>query len=594
MRTHTVAGMVACVILALGPRQGLSQAPSEDLLGTAGRDLTPLVRALNAPQHAPTRARGETGDTPAGAKDGRARFTAFVAGAQRALEAHPELAKQVGAPASEWDPELRDLLVAGYVARGLGAEAWAMAGELVTQDTAAGNDGALAAEQWRTVADHLSSLAESWGLRATGNKGEVLAISVGKGRRAAALVAAVVDTPPAPGGQSAPPGVAGSGALQGVGVATKAGLVAALYALRGLHDSGLRLPGPARLLVGRRGQGAAWRGAKLLRRGGPKRADFFTGGPFPAVNAENGVAVLEVAAPPDPPDSGAVEGAPGFRVLRVDGQAGACRSGGCEASALLHPRTVSQRAAVALARRGLRLYSERHPGVSARVDRDAEPLLRVSVRCDGAAGHSPCDALGAVLTFVNQELGAFPDARGRLLRLVADRVLGSPDGSGLNARLEHASMSGSAVRLLSWAEADDGSATARIELSWPPGRSAAQTLRAAKGAVQAFASAEGGPLTVVGSGADPHDLPVSDPTLRVLLGAYAAQTRKPGAAAGSRAPSAAKGWGPALLFGPLPAQPTDPSAAPRAVTRLSREAFIAALRVYSAAWLRLLDRSGRR
>lgn len=567
----------------------------QDLLGAVGRDLTPLVRALNAPQSVPRRAAPGT-SAPATATattpDGKARFAAFVEGAVRALEAHPELAAEVGAPPHTWDPELRDLLVGGYATRGLGAEAWQLARDLLLEDTQAGADGALSPERWKVVAARLETLASGWGMTAR-RRGDVLELSTGRGRGATALGAAVVDTaPPRPGHTRRP--VRTEGPLTGPGVPTKAGLVAALFALRGVHDAGLETKGRATLVVSPRGQAATERGATLLPRGGRDRADFALGCPFPAVRAENGAGEITVVATPDPPAAATGEGAPGFRVLHIEGTAGTCTTGGCEASASLHPRSVSQRAAVALARRGLRLFAARSPGLEPRVDRDGDPLLRVSVRCGPAGGAaSPCDALASLLTFIDQELGAFPDARGRLVRLVAQRVVALPDGSGLDLALAHPTMPGSAVRLVDWIERPDGACVARLGLGWPPGRSGAQAVERAQRAIAAFAQAEGGPLHSHGAGVSPHELPAEDATLGVLLAAYGAQTRKPGPAIVASVPSAAKGWGPAACFGPLPPTPGGAPLLEQRDSRLTHESFLVAVRVYAAAWLRLLERPTR-
>jgi len=551
-----------------------AEPPPEDLLARAGRDLSPLMRLLNAPT---------VPWEPGPQEDGRQLFARFQAATVRALaESHPTLAEEVGRPPATWAPDLRNLLVWGYLVRAYHQALPRTLQELVSLPTVAQGE-ALEVEPaaWRLFGDRVEQLCKAWGLRASRlEQGRVLAISTtlaAPARARPVTLVAVADTAPAsPEGWKAPPfaGEVRDRRLVGRGAVTKGGLVAALYALRAIQDAGLKLPAPVQLLVVGTGERGRQRQVPLLpaKLLGPRH--FIAVGAFPVTIGERGQARLRIGAPPDTVATLPLEGSPGFKLLGITRQPATPGDPQGWLAARLDPRDTPPGRAATVIRRGLTLWAGQQSAWTGEVREEGDGTLRLELRPEAGA-------LPPLLSLLGGELGVFPDSRGRLARFLAERVTAGPDGSRLGLQLTHPRFPPTELQVLSWQEDGTGEAWAELDVSWPPGLELPQLRERITAAADELARAYRGTLRVSGHGASPHLLDSADPTSRSLLLSYTEATRQEGLPLTAPRASAAKGLKTAPIFGPLGPNATwDPT---QVNEELSVEQLLLAARLYTVA-----------
>lgn len=619
LRRATVSTSLATLLMPLLlfgllplARTGRAEPPVEDLLAKAGRDLTPLVRLLNSPTVPWEPEEGE---------DGPELFARYLAGVQRALEANPELSAEVGQPVTRWAPDLRNLLVWGYVVRAYHQAMAKTLSQLIALPTVAEGERPEVARASRTAfTERLEGLCKSWGLTLRRqDDGRLLEISLPVPGKAEVQVLAVADTAPAaPEGWRHPPfaGALTPREVVGRGAVSKGGLVAALYALKAVRDSRVPLPARPVLLVSFAGEAARQGGKAVLPAKTLAGAAFVAAGAFPVEVGESGLASFTIHSPPDPPGVAPLEGVPGFKLLELTETPGSP----AVASALLDPRETPLRRAEAIARRSLSQWALAHPGTQGTAQVAEDKYLRVTFSAGpaaqpaataqapvpepGMAGGEPAagtlavapappdpleppSALPELLAFLGRELGLFPDWRGRLARFVADRVALARDGRELGLAFAHSRFPATRLAVERWETTPDGGVQVQLTVRWPPGTEPAAVIRSVDRAAAAHAQAEGGTLRVRGHALAPHLLPPEDARLRPLVAAYEEATHKPAYTFTSAIPGVAKGFGPAPVFGPLapghellPGQPDE---------AIGLDELVTAARIYCVAWLKLAD-----
>jgi len=565
------AGLLATlslvVLVALGPA-----ALADDLMAPAGRDLSPLLRLVNSPGGADAGPPAEG----AAAQDaqGRERFARYLAALQRGLEAHPELAAELAEGPARWAPDLREVLVWGYLQRAYGAQMMdrlAVLGAPIPPVAGGAPRGRLA-----DLPRRVGALAKSWGLatREYGAEG-LLELRVGPKRGPA--VAAVADAPT--GADLRVTGALGARRAQGPGAVALGGLVANLYALRALADSGVELKAPVLLLLGSRGPAtASAKGGALPRSLGSLWA-FHPGGSFPLGIAENGLAELTLSTPPDGPGREPLEGSPGYRILEFGADS-------ASATALLDPRAIPLRRAASQARRAIGARRTRQPELDLTVRERDGRLLEVELRLEGELARTE-GAAAVLLELLHSELGIYPDACGRLARFCAEAQSKGAEGQGFGLPAGPAGAPPTRARLLRFARSPEGGAEATILASWAGAQRSADISAAVQAAATRFVTADGGVVDLRGGGLDPHALAAGSPEVVALRQTYAALRGGEPAppAAGSRWPSATKLYGALPVYGPL--QEGESLPADAALQTLGEEQLRRAARLYCSSFLRL-------
>ncbi|MBM4321583.1 MAG: M20 family metallopeptidase, partial [Deltaproteobacteria bacterium] len=534
-------------------------------------------------------------------------------------------------PPPRWAADLRNLLVWGYVVRAYHQVAVRTLSQLVALPTVAEGDGLeVARESRKAFEQRLEQLCRSWGLgfdRLEGGRALRISAVHGPNEAQQLYVLATVDTAGAVAeGWRRPPfaGEVTGGEVVGRGAVAKGGLVAMLLALKAIHDAQLPLPAHPVLLVSFGGEAARRRGIGPLPVKLQSEVAFLAGGAFPVGIGESGLAALVVTAPPDPPGATPREEAPGFKLIEVAVEPAAAGKPAA-AVALLDPRDIPLRRATAIARRSLSQWTLAHSGSAAAVQEAEGRYLRLRFfptlppAGAGAAGRAtaplpepedaaaatgpgapppddPGSALSELLAFLGRQLGVFPDARGRLARFLGTKLALAEDGRELGLALTHpGGFPPTRLRLERWEQdgrqEEAGGARAFLGIRWPPGKSAAEVIRAVSEAAAAYARDEGGALLVRGEGVGPHLLPAEDPRVRILLRAYEEATRQEAFTHTSPTPTVAKGFAPAPVFGPL--APRRSFVPDRPDEAIRQDELISAARIYCVALLRLLDERGK-
>ncbi len=519
------------------PGLALAQATElPDVHQEAGRDLTGLHRLLNS---------GRSDFDPTKG-DGVAAWKAFLTSVRTALAKDTALSREVAGGPGKWKGDVRELLLRGYITRVHGRQMRKTLAEALRHKTLGGSNQAFAA--W------LTSTAKSFGLVAKpfGGQGG-WEISVGGGRKSMAWVTHVDvhDTDAALwskdpwAGQVAGRSVHGRGATGG-----KAGLVAALYALRALHDAAVPLKHTVRLFVstddtqGRKGV-RAW--AKR-RRG--RAATFVLGVPFPPTRGENGIAQLTVSSLPSGEPDAATEG---WRVVSA-ASVRPLHSVPTEASALLDPRGLPARRALGAMRRTLTLMRKSHPKIQPEVQEEGE-YVRLTFRGAPSPAAEPTEARNALAdlgVFLSDYLGLFPDHRGRIVRFLAAYVGLDTRCGALGLSATHAQMPAATCTPVAIQETAQGMEVT-VEARWPMGRTTQDVLRATRDRAEELVQNLGGVLKVRMSGSDPTLAAADAPDLALASDVYRQLLRREPTPRVLRRGTAARHLPGAIGFGPAPA-----------------------------------------
>jgi len=549
-----------------------------DVTAEAGRDLTGLHRLLNSPR---------TELDPVADEDGRATFERFVTSLRKALKPHPKLAGEVPKDPAKWASDIRELLVRGYLARIHYSDLPTALSELVRLRTVSRTRGTAPDDAFEQLDAWLEARCKRFGLGLKRlAKGRAWSVTIGKGKTRLGLVAHVDVFDATPEGWTRDPWagrqagrkVWGRGASGG-----KAGLVTALYALKAVRDSGLRLKGKAVLLVTTAQQGERKDLKAAGKAGRLPKTTIVTGTAFPLSVGEKGAAVVTVrSAPGDEPDAATQ----GWRVVEAHGGTHAEKVPH-DAVALLDPRDLPARRALGALRRNLTLMTKQSPGLDARIEQEGD---YVSVRFAGRTGHASAPELGRnaladLVVFLADYVGVFPDHRGRLLRFLSAHVGQATDGAGLGLRHTHPAMSATTVNLAVLAEGATGP-VATLDIRWPHGRELKQQTAAVRDKARNFVATMGGSLEVTSTGTDPVLVDAEAPLVQTLQGVYRQLVRRDPPLRTLARPTYARLIPGAVAFGPAPAG-TNPD--PEAVDQsMGMEELDLATRVYATSILRLL------
>lgn len=311
--------------------------------------------------------------------------------------------------------------------------------------------------------------------------------------------------------------VLGRGALD-----DKGPLVAALFAIAALHDSGVPLYRHPALVVGT-SEETHWEGIdRLVKARGLPEALFVADGGFPAGIGEKGIATVRVRTQPFV----AAASDPTARVRLV------ALSGGqvsnqvpATAEARLQPRSgaaadlAAQLLARASGRQGMALAVDVNEGA-------------VRVRAEGKAAHSADPAAGHnaiadLVRFLVEDAALEQSPCQGLLALLDARVGLGTSGEGIGVPDAHPAFTPTTVNLGLLQQAEDGSCTATLNVRWPPPRTTEEVVRSIEASLKEAASAAPfGPLSVEvkGGGLDPFLIDEKSTLVSSLLSAYGAVT----------------------------------------------------------------------
>lgn len=308
--------------------------------------------------------------------------------------------------------------------------------------------------------------------------------------------------------------VIGRGALD-----DKGALVASLFAIAALKDSGIPLHRAPVLVVGT-SEETHWEGIdRLVKARGLPSALFVADGGFPAGIGEKGIATVHLKTPAwaaATDDTGAEARLLSLAGGQVSNQVPAT------AEVRLSPAGATTVEALAArleerakAREGMRLSVE--------VVEGAVRVLatgKAAHSADPAAGHN---ALADLVRFLAKDAKVARTPCTGLLAVLDERLGTDTDGAGLGLVDEHPAFTPTTVSLGLFRLEADGSCTATLNVRWPPPRTADEVVRAIEAAVKDAAhKAPGGPfeVTVEGGGLDPFLVDEDSALVRSLLSAY--------------------------------------------------------------------------
>lgn len=404
----------------------------------------------------------------------------------------------------------------------------------------------------------LKQRAEQLGLRFEHTEHVAYEVSAGEGK---ALVGVLVhaDVVPAnePGWRVDPfAGVIESDRVIGRGALDdKGALVATLYALAALHDSGAPLVHRPALIVGT-SEETHWYGIERYQqeRGLP-RALFVADGAFPIGVGEKGITTVEVtsgqaAAAAASSDEGSPSQSEGTILLALHG-GDVSNQVPAEASARLQP---SQESADALSER-LASKASAAEGMQLTIAREGDVVVVKAAGvaahgADPAAGHN---ALSDLIRFLLQNAGLSRTPCVALLEVVDDRLGTSVSGERLGVPDTHPRFTPSTVNLGTARSGDDGACTLALNIRWPPPRDAKSVVASVERALQEGLAARPGapyPVTVSGGGLDPFLVEESSPVIRALVEAYEQVTGEDGAPVTLSGTTYAKAAPGSVTFGP--------------------------------------------
>ncbi len=346
--------------------------------------------------------------------------------------------------------------------------------------------------------------------------------------------------------------VIGRGALD-----DKGPLVAALFALAALKDSGAPLVHTPVLIVGT-SEETHWDGIDRYQKArGLPSALFVADGAFPVGVGEKGISTIRLTANGAPaapetakggPTAGAVASGAVLRALhggevanQVPASASA-RLGPVGQSAAELARALSEEAAAA---EGMRLVV---------VQQGGDVVVRAqgvaAHGADPAAGHN---ALADLLRFLTREAGLVRTPCVALLEVVDERLGTTVSGERLGVPDAHPRFSPSTVNLGTARSDEQGGCTLALNVRWPPPRSAKDVVASVERALSdALAHHPGAPYTlrVEGGGLDPFLVEEDSAIIRGLVEAYEQVTGEDGAPVTLSGTTYAKAAPGSVTFGP--------------------------------------------
>ena len=508
-------------LAALAPGGSFAQGPPintmamPDVHAEAGRDLTGLHRLLNS-------ARTEL--DPQSGQEGKAAFERFLTSIRKAVAKDKALSKEVQGNIGTWKSDVRELVLRGYLTRVHGRSMRDTLSQAVALKTVGGADAGF--DTW------LMETTAGFGLKATAlgkGPGAGWEIVVG-GRKKPVLLVTHVDVEDTDAalwsrdpwaGKLAGRSVHGRGATGG-----KAGLVAALYALRALRDSGTPLKHGVRLYVGTDGTAFPSKQAGLMRWAKTQKsrlATYVLGVPFAATRGESGIARVTVSSPPGGAPDAATQG---WRVVSATSQ-GPRHGLPQTASIILDPRGMSSRRALGALRRTLTLMRKSEPEIQPDVVEDGN-YVKITFRGRPGPAAEPSlgrNALADLTTFLADYLGLFPDHRGRLVRFVSAYVGQTTDCAKLGLDAKHPEMPAATCTAVAIGE-DSAAMWVTLDIRWPQGRATGDVAKAVKARAEELTQNLGGKITVKIEGSPPSLVPADDKNLQIASAAYKELLRK--------------------------------------------------------------------
>ena len=478
-----------------------------DVQQEAGRDLTGLHRLLNS---------GRSEFDPKPGVDGRAAFSGFLTSVRTALAKAPGLAKEVEGGVGSWKTDVRELLLRGYLTRVQGRHMRDTLSQAVAVKTVGGPTEEFAA--WLQDATAQFGLS----LRQLGKgPGAAWEIVVGKGKRSVLLATHVdvEDTDPADWTHDPWAGKIVGRSVHGRGVSGgKAGLVAALYALRTLNDAQVPLKHTVRLFIGPDGLGARSAVKSWAKAHKKHVAAYVLGVPFAPVRGESGRARVRVTFPASKEPASSIEG---WRVVST-GSSGPPRSVPTLAWAVVDPRGMPARRALGALRRNLTLMRKTTPEIQPEVVEDGE-YVKVTFRGATQPAATPTGARNALAdlgVFLADYVGLFPDHRGRLIRFLAAYLGHDTTCEKLGLRAAHRTHPDmpSATCAPVAIGAEDNSLV--VDVRWPVGATSKDVATAVNTCVDELAQNLGGNRQAVIESSEPFLLAPDAPPLVAAMKAY--------------------------------------------------------------------------
>jgi succinyl-diaminopimelate desuccinylase len=300
----------------------------------------------------------------------------------------------------------------------------------------------------------------------------------------------------------------------------KGALVAALFALDALQDSGVPLAKHPILVVGT-SEETHWSGIdRYAEKRGLPSALFVADGAFPVGVGEKGVSTVRIKSAPAP----AVPAALPAAKARLVGLEGGEVSNQVPATAKARLVPLDPGHAVALREQLIRDASAAEGMRLVVVDEGGH--IEVRATGDAAHGASPGDGHNAVSDLVRfvRLYGALVTTPCTALLDVLDDKLGTGhDGAGLGVADAHPRFSPSTINLGTVRMSEDGACEAALNVRWPPPRTAKEIVKSVGDAVRAGLEAVPGgpfPVTVEGGGLDPFLVEETGHVVSALVSSY--------------------------------------------------------------------------
>jgi succinyl-diaminopimelate desuccinylase len=339
-------------------------------------------------------------------------------------------------------------------------------------------------------------------------------------------------------------GVRKDGALWGRGALDDKGpLVAALFAVAALKDSGVPMPRRPLLIAGT-SEETRWQGiGRYQEERGLPSALFVADGAFPVGVGEKGIATVRATAPAP---SAELAGA-GVRLAALFGGSVPNQ---VPAAATARLRHIDAGAAKALKAR-LEAGAKERAGADVVVALEGNDVV-VTAAGRAAHGSTPEEGHNAVSDLVGLlaafgGLEATPCAR---LLAATDQLVGqgaSPRGLGVSD--EHPRFSPATVNVGTVRMDPEGACTVGFDLRWPPPRGATEVVAAVQGALRTALGPDV-PLEVTGGGLDPFLVAEDSALIRSLVESYEVVTGEAGAPVTLSGTTYAKAAPGSVTFGP--------------------------------------------
>lgn len=313
----------------------------------------------------------------------------------------------------------------------------------------------------------------------------------------------------------------------------KGPIVAALYALVALADSGWFRPHDTRLLIAN-AEESSWEeiGYYLARNPAPT-VTLGLDAAYPVTHAQKGYGVVTVRAEAGKKGTGGAlgNGLPTWRLLKAGGGSGLSIIAERGEAYLLPPGPLV--ADLAAARAGLEAkvatWVATHPDARLEVGVDW-PVLKLTAL--GKGGHSSApesghNALGDLVAFL-ATLELELDPWGALVTFLGQHVGTETDGASFGLRHQHPVL-GALTVSLAFLEAADGVPQARLNTRVPTGLSAAEHDRRVRTKAAAFTKKTGAQVTATAALlSEPHLVPTDGALVTSLLAVWQEVTGKPG------------------------------------------------------------------